>query len=71
MSLKSGVPNMDVLIILGSAAAFCYSLSGLILNLGENYLFFETSASIVTLILLGNLLEHFSVKKTTTRIQLI
>ncbi|MFA6925111.1 MAG: cation-translocating P-type ATPase [Bacteroidales bacterium] len=67
-SIKTGIPNMDVLIILGSGAAFIYSLTGLILNLGENYLFFETSASIITLILLGNLLEYESVKKTTSSI---
>ncbi len=68
MSLKSGVPNMDVLIILGSTAAFAYSLTGTILKLGHDYLFYETTASIITLILLGNLLEHKSVKRTTTAI---
>jgi Cu+-exporting ATPase len=68
MSLRSGVPNMDVLIILGSTAAFAYSLTGTILSLGHDYLFYETTASIITLILLGNLLEHKSVKRTTTAI---
>jgi Cu+-exporting ATPase len=34
----------------------------------HQYLFFETSASIITLVLLGNLLEHRSVKQTTTAI---
>lgn len=68
MSLKSGVPNMDVLIILGSTAAFFYSLYGTIFNLGHDFQFYETSASIITLILLGNLLEHRSVKRTTSSI---
>lgn len=68
MSLKSGVPNMDVLIILGAAAAFIYSLYGTINALGHDYQFYETSASIITLILLGNLLEHRSVRRTTSAI---
>lgn len=67
-SLKAGVPNMDVLIILGSSAAFFYSLYGTIGNLGHDYQFYETTASIITLILLGNLLEHRSVKRTTSAI---
>lgn len=67
-SLKSGVPNMDVLITLGATAAFAYSLSGTILGLGHKYLFFETAASVFTLILFGNLLEHRAVKKTTSAI---
>ncbi|HNW99664.1 MAG TPA: cation-translocating P-type ATPase [Bacteroidales bacterium] len=67
-SLKSGVPNMDVLIILGATASFIYSLYGTIFNLGHDYQFYETTASIITLILLGNLLEHRSVKRTTSAI---
>jgi Cu+-exporting ATPase len=67
-SLKSGVTNMDVLIFLGSTAAFVYSLVGTIYQLGHDYMFYETSASIITIVLLGNMLEHRSVKKTTTAI---
>lgn len=67
-SLKTGVPNMDVLIILGSSAAFAYSLYGTVNGLGHDYQFYETSASIITLVLLGNLLEHRSVKRTTSAI---
>jgi len=67
-SLKAGVPNMDVLIILGAAASFIYSLYGTLENLGSDYQFYETTASIITLILLGNLLEHRSVRRTTSAI---
>lgn len=67
-SLKGGVPNMDVLIFLGSTAAFLYSLTGWFLQ-EPNYIFFETSATIITLVLLGNLLEHRAVKKTTSAIE--
>ncbi len=72
-SLKSGVPNMDVLIFIGSTAAFCYSLFGVYMHWGSanasNYLFFETTATIITLVFLGNLIEHRSVKQTTSAIQ--
>lgn len=67
-SLKAGVPNMDVLILTGSSAAFFYSFYGLLHHMGMNYHFFETSASIITLVLLGNLLEHKAIAKTTTAI---
>ncbi len=72
-SLKIGSPNMDVLIMMGSAAAFFYSLWGVLLNWNSSqyhqFLFFETSATIITLVLLGNLLEKRSVKRTTSAIQ--
>ncbi|MBI1288612.1 MAG: cadmium-translocating P-type ATPase [Flavobacteriales bacterium] len=71
-SLRNGVPNMDVLIFIGSTSAFAYSLVGTLMNWGtpeaDNFLFFETSATIVTLVLLGNVIEHRSVKQTTTAI---
>jgi len=67
-SLKVGVPNMDVLIVLGSSAAFLYSVAGFALGLGHDFMFFETAASIVTLVLLGNWMEHRSVQQTTTAI---
>ncbi|PCJ27434.1 MAG: ATPase P [Flavobacteriales bacterium] len=72
-SLKSGVPNMDVLIVIGITSAFGYSLYGTMAYLGlpeaHDYLFYETAATITTLVLLGNVLEHRSVKQTTTAIK--
>ena len=71
-SLKTGIPNMDVLIFIGSSAAFFYSIYGWLIFGGtaemHHYLFFETTATIITLVLLGNVLEHKSVQKTTTAI---
>ena len=67
-SLKTGIPNMDVLIFIGSSAAFFYSIYGSFLLDSQDYLFFETTATIITLVLLGNVLEHKSVQKTTTAI---
>jgi Cu+-exporting ATPase len=72
-SIKTGVPNMDVLIMMGTTAAFFYSIVGSIAFHGtseaHNYLFFETAATIITLVLLGNVLEHRSVKQTTSAIK--
>jgi len=72
-SLKSGVPNMDVLIVIGITSAFGYSLYGTMAYLGlpeaHNYLFYETAATITSLVLLGNVLEYRSVKQTTTAIK--
>jgi Cu+-exporting ATPase len=63
-SLRNGVPNMNVLIALGATAAFLYSLAGTVLQLGEAYLFYETTATIITLVFLGNYLEDVSVSVT-------
>ena len=72
-SVKNGVPNMDVLIFLGSLSAFVYSVAGMLIHYGSpqlhSYLFFETGTTIITLVLLGNLIEHRSVKQTTKDIQ--
>ena len=72
-SIKSKSLNMDVLITIGSSAAFFYSVYGWYLHQGTDlehkFLFFETSATIITLVLLGNLLEHKSVQQTTTSIR--
>ena len=63
-SLLHGSPNMNVLIATGALASFAYSLTGAVMQLGEHYLFFETTASIITLVFLGNYLEEASVQST-------
>ncbi len=63
-SLRNGLPNMNVLIALGATAAFVYSLIGSLLQLGEGYLFYETTATILTLVFFGNYLEDASVSST-------
>ena len=68
-SLKTGIANMDMLIVLGSSSAFAYSLYGTLAQLGPDFLFYETAASIVSIVLLGNLMEHRAVKKTTSSVE--
>lgn len=70
-SLRNGMPNMDVLVFLGASAAFVYSLIGWLFYPAQvhQYLFFETCASIVTLVLLGNFLEQYTTKITASSLK--
>ena len=63
-SLRSGIPNMNVLISIGAASAFMYSLIGAVMNWGHEYLFFETAATIITLVFMGEHLEDSTVRST-------
>jgi P-type Cu+ transporter len=67
-ALRNGTTHMDILIFIGSTAAFVYSTIGAVLD-EPNFLFFETSATIITLVLLGNWFEKRAVKQTTTAIE--
>ncbi|NOZ71442.1 MAG: cadmium-translocating P-type ATPase, partial [Chloroflexi bacterium] len=60
-ALKNGAANMDVLIAMGSSAAYFYSVAVILGNafgfaLGD-HVYFETAAVIITLIRLGKFLE--------------
>lgn len=68
-SVRNKTPNMDVLIFIGSTSAFVYSLTGTLLSLGQHYQFYETCATIITLVLLGNVLEKRSVTQTTSAVK--
>ncbi|QBG57808.1 ATPase P [Bacillus amyloliquefaciens] len=60
-ALRNKSANMDVLVALGTTAAYAYSLYMTIVSLGRNGhvegLYYETSAILLTLILLGKFLE--------------
>jgi len=55
-ALRNGSANMDVLIAMGSSAAYFYSIP-VMLGLIPGHTYFETSAVIITLIKLGKYLE--------------
>ena len=55
-SLRGGGANMDVLVALGTSAAYVLSCAMLLLHTGKP-VYFEASATIITLVLLGKLLE--------------
>ena len=63
-SLRRGIPNMNVLIAIGALAAFVYSLIGTMGNYGMDYVFYETTATIITLVFLGEWVEHKAVSTT-------
>ena len=67
-SLMNRMANMDVLVTLGATAAFVYSFVGTVVYASPDYMFYETTAAIITLVFLGNMLEERSVKQTTTAI---
>ena len=64
ISLKNKMPNMNVLVALGASAAFFYSLTGTLIGRGEEFLFYETAATIITLVFFGNYLEDRSMQST-------
>lgn len=68
-SLLKGIPNMNVLIALGAVAAFGYSLYGTLIGRAEDFLFYETAATIITLVFLGNWMEDRSVETTQTALK--
>jgi Cu+-exporting ATPase len=63
-SILNGLPNMNVLIAVGATAAFLYSFTGTIFHLGPAYLFYETAATIITIVFLGYYIEDASVRAT-------
>ncbi|MBI5856432.1 MAG: cation-translocating P-type ATPase [Sphingobacteriales bacterium] len=63
-SIRNGMPNMNVLIAIGATAAFVYSLYGSLTGQPEKYMFYETAATIITLVFLGNYLEDASISST-------
>ena len=73
-SLRNGSANMDVLVAMGSSVAYLYSVAVLIaLTLGSQalgmHVYFETAAVIITLIVLGKLLEVRAKGRTSEAIK--
>ena len=72
-ALQNKSANMDVLVALGTSAAYFYSVYGVIRSLVQPGfvpdLYFETSAILITLILLGKLFEARSKGRTTEAIK--
>ncbi|MFZ5630903.1 MAG: heavy metal translocating P-type ATPase [Spirochaetota bacterium] len=60
--------NMDTLVSLGTSAAFFYSLWMSLTHGSHAHLYYETSAVLITLILLGKLLEARAKGKTSSAI---
>lgn len=63
-SIRNRMPNMNVLIAVGATAAFFYSLYGSLTGQASQFMFYETAASIITLVFFGNYLEDASIAST-------
>ena len=61
-SIKSKAMNMDVLVVMGTSAAYFYSIYNW--YVGHDHFYFESSAMIITLVLLGKMLELRAKSKT-------
>jgi Cu+-exporting ATPase len=73
-SLRNGSANMDVLVALGSSVAYFYSVAVLVaVTMGYHglghHVYFETAAAIITLIVLGKLLEVRAKGRTSEAIK--
>jgi Cu+-exporting ATPase len=67
-ALRNRSANMDVLIALGSSAAYFYSIP-VMLGVIDGHVYFETSSVIITLIVLGKFLEARAKGRTSEAIK--
>jgi P-type Cu+ transporter len=67
-ALRNGAANMDVLIAMGTSAAYFYSLP-IVLGLIPGHVYFETAAVIITLVKLGKYLEARAKGQTSEAIK--
>ncbi len=69
-ALKSGSGNMDLLVALGTTAGYCLSVYQLFAHPGNMaHYYFEASAVVITLVLLGKWLESRAKRQTATAIK--
>lgn len=66
-ALKSGSANMDVLVAMGTTAAYGYSLYHTFITTGP--LYYEAAAVVITLVLLGKMLENAAKGRTSEAIK--
>ncbi|MBT9614383.1 MAG: copper-translocating P-type ATPase [Burkholderiales bacterium] len=68
-ALRGGGANMDVLVALGTTMAYLLSLVVTLLGMHEQHVYFEASSAVITLVLLGKLLEARAKGKTSAAIE--
>jgi Cu+-exporting ATPase len=67
-ALRSGGGNMDVLVALGTSVAYAYSVAVMLLDLHQ-HVYFEASATVITLVLMGKILEARAKARTSAAIE--
>ncbi|MDD3483000.1 heavy metal translocating P-type ATPase [Azovibrio restrictus] len=68
-ALRGGGANMDVLVALGTTMAWGYSALVTLLGLVHQHVYFEGAAAVITLVLLGKLLEARAKARTSEAIE--
>lgn len=70
-AVKNGALTMDVLVVMGTTVAYGYSIYNWLFvpELGSSGIYFETSAWLITFILLGKLLEEVAKGRTSEALQ--
>ncbi|NDP42429.1 MAG: cation-translocating P-type ATPase, partial [Aromatoleum sp.] len=68
-ALRGGAANMDVLVALGTTAAYVFSLAVWLLPIDGQHVYFEAGAAVITLVLLGKLLEGRARLRTAAAIR--
>lgn len=68
-ALRGGAANMDVLVALGTSVAYLFSAAVVLWGDPHGHLYFEASAAIITLVLLGKLLEARAKARTGAAIE--
>ncbi|UYK76343.1 heavy metal translocating P-type ATPase [Xanthomonas sacchari] len=68
-ALRNGSANMDVLVALGTGMAYLYSTVVTVAGLHGQHVYFEASTTVITLVLLGRLLEARAKRRTTAAVR--
>ena len=68
-ALRGGGANMDVLVVLGTSMAYLFSMVVTLAGLHHLHVYFEASAAVITLVLLGKLLESRAKARTGEAIE--
>jgi Cu+-exporting ATPase len=68
-ALRGGSGNMDVLVALGTSMAWFYSAVVTAFGLHGQHVYFEASSTVITLVLLGKILEARAKAKTSAAIE--
>ncbi len=70
-SLRGGSASMDVLVALGTSAAFALSVGEMIAAWPDHasHVYFEGAAVVITLVMLGRYMEHRARRRTTAAIE--
>ena len=68
-ALRGGGANMDVLVALGTSMAYGFSFFVTVSGAADLHVYFEASAAVITLVLLGKLLEARAKARTTDAIE--